>query len=99
MDAPDPLLEAEPDFQAEQFLQARVELTALNASADMITNILRQAWIANRQIRHDAWAENRHQNQPPPVIPDPAEDNNIQPKVQRVKTFPQGVTVPDAESP
>lgn len=40
MEAPDPLLEEEPDFLAEQFLQARNELAALGIPEETITNTL-----------------------------------------------------------
>ena len=40
MDIPDPLLEAEPDFLAEQFLQARAGLAALNIPEGTITAVL-----------------------------------------------------------
>ena len=111
MDAPDPLLEAEPDFLAEQYLQAREELINLGVPEDAIVNVLRQAWGANRQVRHEAWAadrERRAQDEPqqndrppegngPPDLDD--DDDDAQPKGQKAKAFPQGVTVPDAESP
>jgi hypothetical protein len=67
MDAPDPLLEAEPDFLAEQYLQAREELINLGVPKDAIVNVLRQAWGANHQVRHEAWAadrERRAQDEP-----------------------------------
>jgi hypothetical protein len=40
MDIPDPLLEAEPDFLAERFLQARAGLAALNIPKGTITTAL-----------------------------------------------------------
>lgn len=111
MDAPDPLLEAEPDFLAEPFLQARADLTALNIPEDAVTNILRQTWAANQQIRHNAWVEDqqrRHRSEPPQgdppqnddaPRPDPIDNDGTQPKAQKAKVFPSGMTVPDAESP
>lgn len=117
MNAPDPLLEAEPDFLAEEYLQARAVLIALEVPEDTIIDILRQGWIANRQARHEAWAAG-HEGQPPdgppqndhppgdggqPRVPpgpnDDDDDDDVQPKGQKAKAFPQGVTVPDAESP
>jgi hypothetical protein len=115
MDGPDPILEPEPNFQAEQYLQARNELVTLGVPEDAVINVLRQAWITNRQIRHEAWIadhEGHPQNDPPqgnhPQNEEPQpqnapdidnDDDDAQPKGQKIKAFPQGVTVPDAESP
>ncbi|KAM6492301.1 hypothetical protein JOM56_002926 [Amanita muscaria] len=114
MDAPDPLLEEEPDFLAEQYLQARNDIIALGVPEDAIAGILRQIWVANRQVRHEAWVadrERQHQGDPPrnnrpqedgaqpPDAPNLDEGDGTQPKGQKAKTFPQGVAVPDAESP
>ena len=112
MDAPNPLLEAEPDFLADQYLQARDKLIALGIPEDVIVNFLRQAWTTNRQVRHEAWAADRErQGGPPqddrpqddrarlPDAPDTDDDDGAQPKGQKSKAFPQGVTIPDAESP
>ena len=67
MDIPDPLLEAEPDFLAEQFLQARAGLAALNIPEGTITAVLRDAWIIDHQARHDAWeAGQQGQGDKPP---------------------------------
>ncbi|KAF8624454.1 hypothetical protein AX15_005866 [Amanita polypyramis BW_CC] len=113
MDAPDPLLEAEPDFSGDPFHQTRADLTALNIPEDTITNCIRQTWIASRQIRHDAWAEDcqrRRRSEPPqdgppqdgppqdgPPQDEPPHRNSIQSK--KAKAFPVGITVPEAESP
>jgi hypothetical protein len=55
MEAPDPLLEDEPDFLVAQFIQAREGLVALGIPEEAITNALRQAWSIHRQARHEAW--------------------------------------------
>ncbi|KAF8351021.1 hypothetical protein F5887DRAFT_935570 [Amanita rubescens] len=107
MDAPDPLLEIEPNFLADPFLQARANLTALNIPEDTITDILRQTWIASRQIRHDAWVEDQRRCQDEPQQdgpprdkpphgndapqPDPIDDNGARPKAQKAKAFPSGI--------
>ena len=81
MEAPDSLLENEPDFLTERFLQARGELVALNVPEDTITNAFRQAWIADRQARHEAWEARRRQDGPPQddVAPDPIVFAHLQP--------------------
>ena len=74
MDAPDPLLEAEPDFLADQYLQARDKLIALDVPEDAIVNFLQQAWTANRQVRHEAWAVDCERQGRPPQDDCPQDD-------------------------
>ncbi|KAF8630215.1 hypothetical protein AX17_005468 [Amanita inopinata Kibby_2008] len=47
---PDPLLEDEPDFDGEPFAAAKQGLTDEAARGH-----IRQSWLANQQLRHEAW--------------------------------------------
>ena len=51
MDVPNPILEAEPDFQAEQYLQVRNELIALSVPEDAGINLAGMGGHSVRQVR------------------------------------------------
>src|SRR6266550_1203685 len=90
MDAPDPLLEAEPDFLGDPFHQTRADLAALNIPEDTITNCIRQTWITSRQIRHDAWAEDRQRRrQSEPLQDGPPQDGPPQDEPPHLNDAPQ----------
>jgi hypothetical protein len=55
MDAPDPLLDEEPDFLGDQYAAHRQVLTDASIAADAINGILRQSWQAERLRRHHDW--------------------------------------------
>ncbi|KAG5634468.1 hypothetical protein H0H81_001842 [Sphagnurus paluster] len=58
INAPDPLLKAEPDFEDERFAARRQMLLNAGVHQDNITTI-RQFWLEDRQTRHDAWTQDQ----------------------------------------
>ncbi|KAG5633721.1 hypothetical protein H0H81_005741 [Sphagnurus paluster] len=94
----DPLEEIEPDFAEAQHDEARQRLTDFGATPDQATEYLRQAWIRDRQSRHDVWQAMQTQQVPPDnqQQPEPEPAPTTTQSTTRLPTFPEGVPPPDA---
>ncbi|KAG5636989.1 hypothetical protein H0H81_006165 [Sphagnurus paluster] len=64
--APDPILEPEPDFASEAFAEDRQILADDGVAADRTAATLQRTWLRDRQRRHDEWQAQQADQQPQP---------------------------------